>query len=53
MARRAGEPVEIRFDKLVHEADLAYLIRIDDQEHRILKSLCAVDEENCIVEAPE
>lgn len=48
------DTVELKYDEMLHETELAYLLRFDTEEEWIPKSQVeSIDEDNCTVELPE
>jgi hypothetical protein len=47
------ELIDIEYDELKHETDMAYLVIIDGDEVWIPKSVCELDEDNQIIEVQE
>ena len=47
------DPVEVDFDRIVGETDLAFLVEIDGEEYWLPKSQCEIDEGGKTVSMPE
>ena len=47
------EKIEIPFDRILQESDLAWLLDLGDDEVWFPKSQCELDEDNKFIEVPE
>lgn len=48
-----NETVDIDFDELVHDTDMAWLISIDSEKVWLPKSECELDEHDQVAQVPE
>lgn len=49
----SNEIIEIYFDELKKETDMAWLVKIDEDEVWLPKSVCELDEKDGVAEVPE